>query len=753
MELPNYVEYAGPSLTLDPPFQFTDVTTVVFPLRAELDTLQRFVDSYINIVPPEVAHFRVPTPYVHLMLLDYGKLSNQSTNFGCFSQREVLFFISLEWYKRVDGRLVFQDWASVTPFIYVDGEISLTLGRTAMGWPKSIIRVTPEQTGWLQNPEGLITDVEISAKVFPKVYGGVRMEERPVVSVRSDLWSTVRVPFDVDGPMMPWTVWGNVARGVTELSQDYFSSLRATGVFPPSEISTPENFARKLDRTTGGSRGLPWAPDLTFNSINLKQFRRADEPSAPCYQALTRGPLRYTAFVRGGLLGGQVADVGGGYMVDLACWPTFPVVETLGIRATKMGSEGGPKTARTYPVFPFWYNVNMAYERTETLACRGRDGTWRDPGGEPVPAQKESKRVYFDTAIGAASPVVTGPFTFTSATIRVFSLKASLACLQKYVDAILNKPLGHEGGPFKVWTGKGSGRRGSKRDARVYLTLVDWGDVVSQTNSIGNWADQSLTFYIPVERFVGRRSAGVGLLPAYSFANSTIHTCTLTELYGVPTTPGTFDDAKVNLDDLERREAFSLVELRVESLPALHEGQMVRDEVLLQVLETKHARRRSSLGAAHADLGRGIDVYTLKQFRDVSDPEKACYQAHVRVPYRLLKVHEAREVMRHATLNVRYQAMYPIAKKLGLGLGEHARAAAKCDEQERDDPTICTIERWVVVRADVWLGNGEVLQHRTDRGWRHERASKPPPSRTPAQNRLISTGPEVVLSKFLATYP
>ena len=84
-------DYSGPPISTRPPFQFSNVVVSCFPLRASIDTLQRFIDGYLNIIPPELGYFRVALPYVNLMLLDYGKLSAQATNFGWFSQREVIF--------------------------------------------------------------------------------------------------------------------------------------------------------------------------------------------------------------------------------------------------------------------------------------------------------------------------------------------------------------------------------------------------------------------------------------------------------------------------------------------------------------------------------------------------------------------------------------------------------------------------------------------------------------------------------------
>jgi hypothetical protein len=62
-------------LPIEPPFAFNGLSTRVFPLRANLDSLQQLVNGYLNVVPPEVGRFRASVPYVFLSMLDYGQIS------------------------------------------------------------------------------------------------------------------------------------------------------------------------------------------------------------------------------------------------------------------------------------------------------------------------------------------------------------------------------------------------------------------------------------------------------------------------------------------------------------------------------------------------------------------------------------------------------------------------------------------------------------------------------------------------------
>ena len=141
---PTYID-PGLCLTSDgpsvgPPFVFRNVTSRVFPIKANMAQLELFIDHYLNNdIPPQIAHFRPSMPYVYLMMINYGSMvpaSVAAQNVGWVSQHEVTFTVPLEWwYENEKGQLVFKDWASVSPFIFVDDEMSLTTGREVYGWP------------------------------------------------------------------------------------------------------------------------------------------------------------------------------------------------------------------------------------------------------------------------------------------------------------------------------------------------------------------------------------------------------------------------------------------------------------------------------------------------------------------------------------------------------------------------------------------------------------------------------------------
>ncbi len=127
---------AAANLTSCPPFDLSGMTIRYLPLRAKINSLRKFCDDYLNLMPPEIAEFRPSMPYVFLQLVHYGHMAQEVQNSGWVSQNEVVFSIFLDWYKKVDGEYIFQDTASVSPFIFVDQAASQATGREVYGWPK-----------------------------------------------------------------------------------------------------------------------------------------------------------------------------------------------------------------------------------------------------------------------------------------------------------------------------------------------------------------------------------------------------------------------------------------------------------------------------------------------------------------------------------------------------------------------------------------------------------------------------------------
>ena len=223
---PDYIDPAGDardgSLPVRPPFQFTGVTARVFPLKANMARLAAFCDAYVNMdIPPEIVHYRPALPYVYLMVLDYGSMSSASMhaqNVGWVAQHEVAFTVPLERWRKENGKLVFKDWACVSPFIFVDDEMSLTTGREVYGWPKVAGTVDASVSLWASHPLAGSRVFSFSTQVFPHVYAGKSEQARVLLTIDADpALSYARFPVDAGNAWSPWNALAQATRSSLSL--------------------------------------------------------------------------------------------------------------------------------------------------------------------------------------------------------------------------------------------------------------------------------------------------------------------------------------------------------------------------------------------------------------------------------------------------------------------------------------------------------------------------------------------------------
>ncbi len=120
--------------------KYSDVVTQIFPLKASMNRLQEFCDSYLNLDEDLPLYFKPAAPWVLMQVVDYGEMATTSRNLGWFSQHELAFGVPLRCYKKEKNEWVFVDWAMVFPFIFVDNPLSMSGGRKIYGWSKSGIK-------------------------------------------------------------------------------------------------------------------------------------------------------------------------------------------------------------------------------------------------------------------------------------------------------------------------------------------------------------------------------------------------------------------------------------------------------------------------------------------------------------------------------------------------------------------------------------------------------------------------------------
>jgi hypothetical protein len=712
-------------LPIKPPFVFNGLSSRVFPLRAHLGALQRLCDGYLNFIPPEAGYFRVPLPYVFVMVLDYGQVAESVARIGWFAQTEVFFMIPLEWYKFVGGQWVFHDWAVITPYVFVNDDFSVPLGRTVFGFPKVLARVTQTPSAWIRDAVAPVMLARVETAVFPQTYAGAEIENRVLLEVERGTMSNLRVPFDASSSAMPWSMASNFAKGLAGFSRDatwLAQSMRLSPVNPGADPGVLQAMMARM---------APWfAPGgagFVQNSMNLKQFRRSDAPAQICYQAVTNGRMEVRAFNGAGLLGEyhvMLGDLSGGHTLRLYEYASLPIVSTLGLEVDREWQGPDCRVTELKPVLPFWQDVDILYDQGDNLAWRLDDGIWYDGAGIPFPAPAQpgnGEAPDYNSTVTTVIDDIAGPFDFLDTTVRVLPLLAYRSKLQEFVDGYLNNALvdetedgPEEGMRFDVWARPahaGKAKTAAEKElAYVYLMVSSFGSVTSTTNNVGDWTNYQLSFMIPV--LVRRkdaqgtwRLAGAGLVPAFSFVDNCIAAIARLEVQGFQATVANFyKPASVWLSDeveLGDHPNQTLLRVDTEVWPAIGQGQKAVVQPIVEISQGdpdaglgtgpdaawkwSEALRAELLAKKNTKADHPVDLkiaralamellgneipftaYSLKQFRDAREPSKACYQSLVQVPRLIRELEDLREIEETLVVHIHNFPSLDIAGTLGL---------------------------------------------------------------------------------------
>lgn len=182
----------------------------------------------------------------------------------------------------------------------------------------------------------------------------------------------------------------------------------------------------------------------------------------------------------------------------------------------------------------------------------------------------------------------------------------------------------------------------------------------------GATPEKELAIWVPLRADHPRRL--VWFCP-YIFVDNTYPLVSGREIYGFPKALGRFEIPA--RDEAPRRFA---VEVTGWS-PGGTRGPAHRFE-LLSVESTGRCARTSTLRAVGpfggwgasmlARLGSAATSVSLKQIRDIEQPDRACYQAVVEAGFRVPRVHDAGRLLGRYRLHVERSSSYPIIEDLGL---------------------------------------------------------------------------------------
>ncbi|MDC3962842.1 hypothetical protein [Polyangium jinanense] len=628
-----------PTMQLVPPFRFEGVTMRVFPLLADMERVQRFVDAYVNdIAPPEVGQFRVFLPYVYLQILHYGKMAVESANLGWIAQHEINLTIPLAWYTKEGHQLVFKDWVYLTPHIFVDNPLSMTTGRGVYGWPKSPGHLVPTASGWVDDP----TAGRILARVnAPR---GTLLEIEEVASLS---------PFETPSRWL--------SQGI--------DMLQGMGLWRERPGGAPANavrMARDLGRfVVGLHTSTPY-----WIALTLKQFRDAAQPEIADYQGFVTTKMLIDSIKQVGFFGDRhllSGDVTGGYRIRLHEHAGVSLGDVLGLEITgprERGAHGEPVSVLE-PVFPFWLHFDMKYPRGDVLAWRTpfSDG-WRSDGGLPLstPATHPEPLPRFNTARGVAFEPAPGPFHRPDATLRVLPMLADRAKLQAFCDASFGAML--KDTPYRVEA---------------------WGTYVYMVASSFD-EDRDLEMLLPILWHFNGELQGRALVPVFCYANRDAAAIARSEVCGIPTLPAEFAspaDGWMDPAGPSPRMPRPLLTVLADVLPTLGYGQKAERRRLIEIVQgsttppvsttsfllnetfPQHVEQEDhALGPL--SMTGSLDILTVKQFRDAQDPIAACYQSVVLLERVFEQVLEVDEIKNRLEIRLHAYPSQPIVETLGL---------------------------------------------------------------------------------------
>ncbi len=351
------------------------------------------------------------------------------------------------------------------------------------------------------------------------------------------------------------------------------------------------------------------AAALGSSVVNLKQFPRAEHPEgwAPpkaAYQALIRSRMTLAQFRSGGLLGETallLGDPSGGFRVRLSRRAAGRILDALGLEIAAEERWADEDAAVLEPVFPFWMDLDLRYEESETICwrrpdwCCGQPGesapdrSWTDESGEQPReiAPKEKDPCVYNVSRRSAIEEITGRLSFPNTTLRVFPLFAP-----KHVgdeDVFCASALG-DGHCYRRW------------GDFVYLIASNSEQVADRdTGEISRWAHRKLAFAVPVQRrdpasrsleWSDPRSKILewGLVEPIVFVDSDLEAIRGREINGIPVARASLESPpSVWMDEFQQKVTHSSRLVLDTDLPsAIGPGEQVERRRLLEIFRGRH---------------------------------------------------------------------------------------------------------------------------------------------------------------------
>jgi hypothetical protein len=621
--------------------KYSDVVTQIFPLKASMNRLQEFCDSYLNLDEDLPLHFKPAVPWVLMQVVDYGAMAVTSSNLGWFSQHELAFGVPLRCYKKEKNDWVFVDWAMVFPFIFVDNPLSMSGGRKIYGWSKSGIKIDATSSIFEAGSARRLASISLvtsgtnygepsGTEEFLQVF-----QRRPFVSASSavtDLFSAIPRAiassvtaaysiFETTG-LFPIGYSDRDLKSLEEMLSRFYGLVNSV---TPKSFRAPTGEATSPPSSDGGSGIAP------FNIITMKQIRDVHSSSAACFQAVVGSKMQIERTIDGGSLFDPLAgDTSGGIYINLLNTAVQPIVQTLGLETSEYSSVGGKPASTLRPTMPFWLKMDLGYGLADSQCWRTSSTKWST--GDTLKQMPRRDIAYLNVGSGA-SEEVSGPYHFPQMTLRVMPLRAD----KDKLKGLLGSYLENEFFEFEL-SGHIKDEDGSH--AVVCLIGANFEQMTAADDPDTKYSDRELAFAVPVSWWDKRRPQirRPALVPLYIFAGTDWNAVTSYEVYGQLSLKSKLvnPDHSWLVAPTGPHKPDLLLTVKTELFPELGKSQEARNMTVLEIFSAPGTAARGSiadhlrqLGLAHFLTGDKFHSISLKQVMDAEDCALANYQALV----------------------------------------------------------------------------------------------------------------------------
>ncbi len=639
IKLPEFNLALGGFLALPPHLEqkYTDVVTQIFPLKASMNRLQDFCDSYLNVDETLPLRFTPAVPWVLMQVVDYGAMAAVSRNIGWFSQHELAFGVPIRCYKKEKGEWKFVDWAMVFPFIFVDNPLSLSAGRKIYGWSKSGIKA--DATPSIVEAGNARRLVSISLVTSGTNYGD-RSDSETFLQIFQ------RRPF-ISASTAVTDLFSVIPRAIASSITAAYSMFETTGAFPAGysnrDLQSLDEMLKRFYGLMGsmipGSFHAPTelpasrrsAGVAPFNIVTMKQIRDVSSSSAACFQAIVKSKMQIERIIDGGSLFDTVSgDATGGIYINLLDTDVQPIARTLGLETAEGSTVGGKPASTLRPMMPFWLKMDLGYGLANSQCWRTKTTEWTM--GDTLRQKPHEEIPYLNVGSGA-SEEVNGPYEFPQITLRVMPLRADQSKLQ----ALLDKYLKNDFFEFEA-TGSIKDEKGTH--SVVCLIGANFEQMTAADDPDNSYSDRELAFAAPVWWWEKShpRDKKPALIPLYIFAGTDWNSVTSSEVYGQLSLKSNLinPDSSWLVDPTRPHQPEPLVSVRTVLFPEAGKSQEAKDMTVLEIFGSTEGAPRGSLTADLEQLGLGqfltgneFHSISLKQVMDAEDCALANYQSLV----------------------------------------------------------------------------------------------------------------------------